>query len=55
MERIFQDPTDYNAAQVEISVRGRETGMEGYDEKLLTLKRGVVTKTPPLHHGCASG
>jgi hypothetical protein len=48
---VIQDPIDYKATQVRISVRG-ETGMIGYDEKFLALKKGLVAaKKPPVKPG----
>jgi hypothetical protein len=43
---VMQDPSDYKATQVMISVRGQETGMVRYDEKFLPLKRPGLAKKP---------
>lgn len=48
---VIQDPIDYKATQVRIKVRN-ETGLVGYDEKFLALKKPVASgKKPPTKPG----
>ena len=47
---VIQDPLDYKATKVRISVGG-ETGMVEYDEKFLLLKKTMVASKKPTKPG----